>query len=48
MLLVPVVARGVTVEPVPQSEYADTEVSTEMGEVVLVEGKRPGFAVEVR
>ena len=30
LLLVPVVARGVTVEPLPPSEYADTEVSTNM------------------
>ena len=28
ILLVPVMAFGVTVEPLPQSEYADTEVST--------------------
>ena len=34
LLLVPVVARGVTVEPLPPSEYADTEVSTNMPFVV--------------
>ena len=28
ILVVPVMAFGVTVEPLPQSEYADTEVST--------------------
>ena len=28
LLLIPTMARGVTVEPLPQSAYADTEVST--------------------
>ena len=36
-LLVPVVARGVTVEPLPQSAYADTEVSTNMPFVVSLD-----------
>ena len=30
LLLIPTMARGVTVEPLPQSSYADTEVSTNM------------------
>ena len=30
MMLIPVVAHGVTVEPLPLSEYADAEVSTNM------------------
>ena len=30
LLLIPTMARGVTVEPLPQSAYADTEVSTNM------------------
>ena len=30
MMLIPVVVHGVTVEPLPPSEYADTEVSTNM------------------
>ena len=37
LLLVPVVARGVTVEPLPPSEYADTEVSTNMPFVVSLD-----------
>ena len=36
-LLVPVVAHGVTVEPLPPSEYADMEVSTNMPFVVSLD-----------
>ena len=44
MMLIPTMALGVTVESLPPSAYAAAEI----GEVVLVEGWRPGFAVEVR
>ena len=37
LLLVPVVAHGVTVELLPPSEYADTEVSTNMPFVVSLD-----------
>ena len=37
LLLVPVVALGVTAEPLPPSEYADTEVSTNMPFVVSLD-----------
>ena len=37
LLLVPVVVLGVTVEPLPPSEYADTEVSTNMPFVVSLD-----------
>ena len=48
MMLVPVVALGVTVESLPPSAYADTEMSTEIGEIVLVEGRKPSAALIVR
>ena len=37
MMLIPVVAHGVTVEPLPLSEYADAEVSTNMPFVVSLD-----------
>ena len=43
-VLLPAMAFCVTVESLPPSAYAAAEI----GEVVLVEGWRPGFAVEVR
>ena len=44
VMLIPTMALGVTVESLPPSAYA----AAEMGEVVLVEGRKPSAALIVR
>ena len=48
LFLVPVMAFGVTVEPLPQSEYADTEVSTNIAFAVSFDAmSRLGFTLSL-
>ena len=50
ILFLPVAAFAVTVESLPPSGFADTEVLTvgSIGELVVAEGRKPGFMLEVR